>query len=207
MDDVVLKSNWHIMSIAETFEPGVMKVWALTESGQMFQVKLKIPRTIYINSKIEYKDPEFKKINKVLPRNRKAHFLYEWEKSEDVFQDKFHNIRNQHLLNHNVEGVYETKLPLLFRAIMDLGCLVKPRIAVIPRNEQALGRTYKIHELEVRAAHQVGGGESAYMPSSSYEKICLLHSSSGNRHFWGLFLGASKDITFYVVNPAVANKQ
>jgi hypothetical protein len=85
MDDVVLKSNWHIMSIAETFEPGIMRVWALTETGQMFQVKLKIPRTIYINSKVEYKDPEFKKINKVLPRNRKAHFLYEWEKSEDVF--------------------------------------------------------------------------------------------------------------------------
>lgn len=113
------------------------------------------------------------------------------------------------MLNHNVEGVYETKLPLIFRAIMDLGCLVKPRTAVIPRNEQALGHIYKIHELEVRAAHQVNstGGESAYMPSSSYEKISLLHSSSGNRHFWGLFLDVSKDITFYVVNPAVANKQ
>ena len=33
MDDVVLKSNWHIMQICETFEPGVMKIWALTESG------------------------------------------------------------------------------------------------------------------------------------------------------------------------------
>lgn len=43
------------------------------------------------------------------------------------------------------------------------------------------------------------------MPSSSYEKVCLLHSSSGNRHFWGLFLQASKDITFYIVNP-VQNK-
>lgn len=43
------------------------------------------------------------------------------------------------------------------------------------------------------------------MPSNSYEKICLLHASSGSRHFWGLFLHASRDISFYVVNP-VANK-
>ena len=43
------------------------------------------------------------------------------------------------------------------------------------------------------------------MPSNSFEKISLLHASSGARHFWGLFLHASKDITFYIVNP-VANK-
>lgn len=33
-----------------------------------------------------------------------------------------------------------------------------------------------------------------------------MHASSGNRHFWGLFTEANKDITFYIVNP-VANKQ
>lgn len=152
MDDVVLKSNWHIMQICETFEPGIMRVWALTESGQMFQVKLKVNRSIYINSKIVCNDPEFKKCNKLLPRNRKAYNLYEWEKSEDVFIEKFHNISYHHLLNHTVEGVYETKVPLLFKAIMELGCLVRPRPSVIPRHEQALGRTYRLHELELKNA-------------------------------------------------------
>lgn len=99
MDEVVLKSNWHILQIQETFEPGVMRIWALTESGQMFQVKLKIPRTIYINSNIVCNDAEFKKSNKILPRNRKIHNLYEWEKAEDVFIEKFHNINYHHLLN------------------------------------------------------------------------------------------------------------
>lgn len=33
MDDVVLKSNWHIVQIQETFEPGIMRVWAMTEAG------------------------------------------------------------------------------------------------------------------------------------------------------------------------------
>jgi hypothetical protein len=39
------------------------------------------------------------------------------------------------------------------------------------------------------------------MPSSSYEKVALLHACQGTRHFWGLFLEASKDISFYIVNP------
>jgi DNA polymerase epsilon subunit 1 len=112
-----------------------MRIWALTESGQMFQVKFKVPRTIFINSRVVCNEQEFKKATKLLPRNRKVYNLYEWEKSEDVFLEKFHNLHYHHLLNHNVEGVYETKLPLLFKAVMDLGCLVKPKYSVIPRNE------------------------------------------------------------------------
>lgn len=97
----------------------------------MFNVKLKVPRTIYINSRIPHNNnPDFKKANKILPRNRKVHNLYEWEKSEDVFITTFNF---NHLLNHSVEGVYETKVPLLFRAVMELGCLVKPRASLIPR--------------------------------------------------------------------------
>jgi hypothetical protein len=62
-------------------------------------------------------------------------------------------------MNNNVEGVYETKLPLLFKAILELGCLVKPRSRMIPRTEQALGRTYKVSELEVKSVVS-GLGES-----------------------------------------------
>lgn len=76
-------------------------------------------------------------------------------------------------MNDNIEGVYETKMPLLFRAILELGCLVRPRAKIIPKSEQALGRTYKIQELEVKSL----GGESSYLPSSTYEKIFILHSS------------------------------
>ena len=69
----MLKSTWHILQISETFEPGLMRVWALTESGQMFQIRLKIPRVIYINSKVVSDNPDFKKCNKVLPRGRKVY--------------------------------------------------------------------------------------------------------------------------------------
>ena len=196
MDDVVLKSNWHVVQVSETFEPGILKLWALTDAGQMFSVKLKVSRTIYINSQVPCNEAEFKKSNKLLPRNRKVLHLYEWDNEESLFQEKFHSIKNQHLLAHTVEGVYETKLPLLFKAIMEIGCIVKPRQQLINKKEQALGRVYKVNELEVKNMEA-----GSYLPSSAFEKIYIFHVSQGNRHVWGLFIDVQKDITFYIVNP------
>ena len=52
------------------------------------------------------------------------------------------------MTNPNVEGVYETKVPSTFRSLIELGAIVKPKKKLIPRQEQALGRQYKISELE-----------------------------------------------------------
>jgi hypothetical protein len=52
----------------------------------MFPIKLRIPRIIYINSKTESTDKDFRKVNnKILPRNRKLFNLYEWETTEEIF--------------------------------------------------------------------------------------------------------------------------
>ena len=60
----------------------------------MFNVKLAVPKLIYINSKVASEgNTEFKKVQKTLPRNRKAHMLYEWESPEERFLEKFNNIK------------------------------------------------------------------------------------------------------------------
>ena len=70
-NEMILNSNWHVVSIEETSETGVMKVWAATDRSEMFPIKLNIPRIIYINSKKESEDKSFRKVNnKILPRNR-----------------------------------------------------------------------------------------------------------------------------------------
>jgi len=38
--------------------------------------------------------------------------MYEWQTSEETFLEKFHNIKYHHLMNENIEGIYETKVPL-----------------------------------------------------------------------------------------------
>jgi DNA polymerase epsilon subunit 1 len=152
MDEIVLKSTWHLISInQETADSGIMKVWVQNESRNMFAVKIKMPRIIYINSKKENDDSDFRKVNsKILPRNRKIYNLYEWETEEEVFQEKLNQIMYDHLLNPDVEGVYETKMPLKFRAINELGCMLKPRQGRIPAagGGRALARTYCLNELE-----------------------------------------------------------
>jgi hypothetical protein len=53
-----------------------MRVWVMNEHGNMFNVKLNVPRTIYINSKVAstQKDlADFKQVVKHLPRKRKVH--------------------------------------------------------------------------------------------------------------------------------------
>ena len=176
MDDVVLNSNWHIISIQQqSNDSGIMKAWVQTESSTMFSIKLRIPRIIYINSKTESSDKDFRKVNnKILPRNRKLYNLYEWETTEELFQEKFHSITYNHLLSNNIEGIYETKMPLKFRAINELGCLIRPRKNKIPKNEQALGRVYSINELDIKSYSMQ---DSPYLPAHSFEKIYLLHFS------------------------------
>lgn len=93
-DNTVLNSNWHIMQIEPTYEPGELRIWALTEQGSMFNVKLAISKLIYINSKVASETlTDFKKVQKTLPRNRKSHMLYEWESPEERFLEKFNNIK------------------------------------------------------------------------------------------------------------------
>ena len=72
MDQTVLNSTWHIISIENTYEPGVLKIWALTEQREMFNVKLNVKRTLYINSKTENNDPDYKKVQKILPPSLKT---------------------------------------------------------------------------------------------------------------------------------------
>ena len=166
----------------------------------MFNVRLQVGRTVYINSKVSSNDKEFKKVDVVLPRARKVWQLYEWQTTEENFQAKFNNMKYTHLLSHEIEGLYETKVPPKFRALMMLGNTVKPNKAKLPRNEQALGRTYKLDELDIVKGSQL---TEEYLPTESYQRIFLLHSSTGQRHLWGLFIESTHEVCFFVVNPAL----
>jgi len=140
----------------------------------MFSVKLNVPRTIYINSRISNNDSEFKQVTKSLPRNRKVHQLFEWKTNEEHFLKKFHNLKYDHLMSKQVEGIYETRVPLNFRALVDGCAIVKPIKRMIPGKEQALGRTYKPEELQ-----NIPKSDRPYLPSDAYEKIYLFHACGG----------------------------
>ena len=73
------------MQLEKTFEPGVLRVWAVTDQGEMFKVDLNVNKQVYINSKVANDDTDLKKVQKTLPRNRKTYHLYLWESTEQNF--------------------------------------------------------------------------------------------------------------------------
>lgn len=47
--------------------------------------------------------------------------------SEEEFRRKFSAIESKYLVNSAIEGVYETKTPLRFRAISEISCMLRPK--------------------------------------------------------------------------------
>lgn len=121
--------SWQIVEIQETDVPGSFVVWAFTSSSQLQRLYISIPRTLYANchdttSKSVQMITEMggKLVKKVLPHDRPTLNLYEI----DIPEHKY--IRDEKavdfiLSDPRVEGVYETKTPLLFRAVTKLGCM------------------------------------------------------------------------------------
>jgi DNA polymerase epsilon subunit 1 len=102
-------------------------------------------------------------------------------------------------MSPNIEGIYETQVPLDFKTVMQLGCIVKPNQKVIPRSEQALGRTYKLSELgTVNSLER----QANYLPKASYDKIMFFHISNATRNVLALCMEATKQIQFFVCNSA-----
>lgn len=175
-----------------------MRLWIFNNESAMFDVKVRVPRTVYINSYVNQQG--FKQIkNKALPRNRQIHNLYEWQTSEENFQDNIHDFTHKFMLNNDVEGVYETKMPLQFRALFELGCLVKPKKNMIPVGDSAKGRIYSINELEVKNNML---SEQPYLRSGSFKKIMLLHRTTGVRHVLTLYLEDTKQCFVFTVDPS-----
>ena len=103
--------------------PGIMKLWVYF--GNYFMpINVKIRRKIYINSLQQDVPDVFKKVNLFLPRNKPLLNLYEFKLEEKDFKEKFNNF-NDYIVKKSIEGVYETKIPLTFEIIKNLGnCIV-----------------------------------------------------------------------------------
>jgi hypothetical protein len=122
--------SWQIVEIQETEVSGSFVVWAFTSSTQLQRLYITIPRTLYINchdttshSVQLILQMGGKIVKKVLPHDRPSLNLYEVEIPEHKYlRDEEKNI-DFILSDPLVEGVYETKTPLIFRAMTKLGCM------------------------------------------------------------------------------------
>ncbi|KAI8821881.1 uncharacterized protein EV422DRAFT_573743 [Fimicolochytrium jonesii] len=199
----ILRSTWQVLSIAETDIPGDFKVWALVE-GQLHAIKLSVPRTIYVNSRIPDPDEDTNRVGlqmtrrvRTLPRSHPCLFLYEMTMSEVFYRENAGMFAS--MANHQqIEGIYETQVPLEFRALIKLGCMAKvdeKRIAGGRGLEDGFALGEVVH-------HQADFARTYLTSGDALQYVYLFHAGSGQRGVWGVFAPAMGRAWVFVTDPA-----
>lgn len=191
----IMDMPWQIVQLIETGQPGQFKLWALI-GNDLHAMKLNVPRIFFVNQKT-CKDGEgqmWKKVVKTLPRSHPVMNLYQYTVPEDVYQEHINEITAD-LSSPDIEGVYETQVPLLFRALVKLGC-----VTMVNRDFAKLmsGRetdTFELDHLEFRTLAQF-----SYLEPGSIKHLYLYHHVCGTKILYGLFLPMSKKGTIFVVD-------
>lgn len=198
----LLCTPWQIIQIMDTGHPGKFKLWALV-GQELHMIKLTVPRVFYLNSK-EAKNlvdqEHIRKCSKLLPRNHQVYNLYEYTIPEDLFR-KTSNDLLADLATPSIDGIYETQLPLEFRAVTNLGCVCAvDRDAA--RKMKEVTDTFELNQL----ASKNITADYRYLEMSSMKHIFLYHHASGNKAMFAIFLPPPNNkATIFVLSAARTN--
>lgn len=185
------RSHWQIVLLEPTSQHGQFFAWVVVE-GVMHKISVTIPRIFYLNSKAPITE-EFpgRRVNKILPHGRHSYNLIEVIIDEDQFKSESKKLA-AHLADPEVEGIYETRVPLEFSAILQMGCVCKVDKAAKKRNPQD---GWSLSELHMKTTT-----EFPYL-DQSIAFFYLYHSVSDVRAIYVGHFPASKMIHVVVVNP------
>jgi len=184
-------SHWQILHLAPSQRPGEFSAWVLSD-GNMYKVPVQVPRVFYLNTRApnteEYPGA---RVNRVLPHGRQSFNLIEVVIDEKQFKDAGRMLA-AHLADPEVEGVYETKLPLALHALLQLGCvcMVDPKA----RN-RTIKQGWSLNDLRMKTTT-----ECPYL-IDNLPFFFLYHSSMDNRGIYALYMPAATKTLVVVVNP------
>jgi hypothetical protein len=141
-----------VIEIQETDSPGEFVVWAMTAATQLQRLNVTFPRQLFVNVTAGGKEAQAAatglggvRVKKDLPHGKLCRELFEVSIPERKF------LRNERALNlflcdAQVEGVYESQVPLWLRGVLNMGCVAR----VNPRAQhQSSGRGFKLQDLDL----------------------------------------------------------
>ncbi|MCO5564216.1 hypothetical protein L7F22_017874 [Adiantum nelumboides] len=190
-EGVLLHSHWQILQMAIGQEPGEFVAWVMA-GGDMFKIPVRVPRHFFINTRACLAEGHpGRRVSRILPHARPSFNLLEVVVEEHQFKAAGRKLA-AHLADPEVEGVYETKLPLAFHAIMQLGC-----VCVVDKKAAKLGVQdgWSLEDLVMKTTT-----ECPYI-SESLSFLYLYHSASDVRGLYALYTPSSSTIWILVVNP------
>jgi DNA polymerase epsilon subunit 1 len=195
-EEALTSSHWQIIQLVPSPQSGQFFAWVVVE-GLMLKIPLSIPRVFYINSKVPI-DEYFqgKCVNKILPHGRPCYSLTEVKIQEDQFK-KESKKRAALLADPGVEGIYETKVPLEFSAICQIGCVCKIDNKAKHRNTQDGWEVGELHMKTTTECHYL---------KRSIPLVYLYNSTSTGRAIYVLYCHVSKLMSAVVVDPFNGNE-
>uniref|UniRef100_A0A8C8ZMW8 DNA polymerase epsilon catalytic subunit n=1 Tax=Prolemur simus TaxID=1328070 RepID=A0A8C8ZMW8_PROSS len=197
----ILDLPWQIVQISETSQAGLFRLWAVVGSD-LHCIKLSIPRVFYVNQRAAKAEdgPSYRKVNRVLPRSNVVYNLYEYSVPEDMYQEHINEI-NTELSAPDIEGVYETQVPLLFRALVQLGCVCVVSKQLVRHFSGWEADTFALEHLEMRSLAQF-----SYLEPGSIRHIYLYHHSQGHKALFGLFIPSQRRASVFVLDTVRSNQ-
>ncbi|XP_059531846.1 DNA polymerase epsilon catalytic subunit A isoform X2 [Myotis daubentonii] len=197
----VLDLPWQIVQISETSQAGLFRLWAVIGSD-LHCIKLNIPRVFYVNQRVPKAEEgtAYRKVNRVLPRSNAVYNLYEYSVPEDMYQEHINEI-NTELSAPDIEGVYETQVPLLFRALVHLGCVCVVSKQLVRHLSGWEAETFTLEHLEMRSLAQF-----SYLEPGSIRHIYLYHRTHGHKALFGIFVPSQRRASVFVLDTVRSNQ-
>ncbi|XP_044845964.1 DNA polymerase epsilon catalytic subunit A isoform X2 [Mauremys mutica] len=197
----ILDLPWQIVQVAETSQPGLFRLWAVI-GNDLHCLRLSVPRVFYVNQRVA--KPEegaaYRKVNRVLPRSNLLYNLYEYSVPEDMYQEHINEI-NAGLSAPDIEGVYETQVPLLLRALIHLGCVCMVSRQLVRHLTGREAETFALEHLEMRSLAQF-----SYLEPGSIRHIYLYHNAQGSKALLGLFVPSQRKASVFVLDTVRSNQ-
>ncbi|PIN09217.1 DNA-directed DNA polymerase [Handroanthus impetiginosus] len=190
-DLAITRCHWQIIQLVPSAQYGQFFAWVVVE-GTMLKIPIIVPRVFYLNSKAPVTE-EFpgRRVNKILPHGHQSYNLIEVVIDEDQFRAESKKLA-AHLADPEVEGIYETKIPLEFNAILQIGCVCKVDKSIKKRNLQ---EGWNLSELHMKTTT-----ECPYL-EHSISFFYLYHSISDGRAIYVAYFPGSSQISVVVVSP------
>lgn len=190
----VLAAHWEIISVQPTGRPGEFKLWALL-AGTLRPFQLVSSRRIYIST-FEEVEGIGHRVHLRLPRDSPARILYEVVMPEAVYENEFVPSLTS-LMDPNVEGLWETKIPLDFQLTLRLGAVASINKAT--RKNSSVKETFTPEEFDFCTTKEV-----PYLEDS---RLCYAFlgslSSADHRHILILAMSTSPMIRLLVVDDGM----
>jgi len=191
-EEHVLVSTWNILQVCETDTPGIYKLWVYLDNSQLFSVRVNINRVFYVNSLVKSESEDFKSVKKRLPRNKKQFHLYERTINEKEFLENFRSFEG-FLTNPDYEGVYETKIPLDFRFISELGAVMKFHRNKSKSYSGYNGYLFDMEEFEPQFNHE-------YLADFNLPVIIVSQIVMKGKSIWAVFNNNLNEYNFLIVD-------